>query len=653
MKYFKNILTLIIIIIAINCSDDNFKMLTYDTNAKQIDLKNNQKIQLPVKNNTNKSVTVIDDDNDGLPDGIDIDNNGKIDYKFYKFGDKEDIYGIDLNNDGKPDCFLFEDNNEIVLKLNTNGTGSNYELIVDDKGNIIGIVPKSSNEINIIKIKEILTIDGQNIKVKFTEQLDYYTVSDIQNYYFTDENTNEQTENEVLSIKKIELDMINTTTITVETSNQIADKIYYFNVIQITTKQGAIFYNVSRSIFKGKDGEAAEIIDCNIVKGSTYPKRYFCSKRDKEWEKYSEVEKKSIRNDNDLCELLCPCTNDQKKYDDTSKDLSYNIPFIVTIKDSSGIKKWEVYIDYDLYLDGKTAKNDCCNENKNSCCIKDEIIVGIPWNYIPSGIHIISIKLWDVMGNSSINEYLINIINTDKCCGVYANNEIYCPDNKNCCKNPELDECNFQNSDNSENKCEDIILSEFDDDYCNTKPIFKWSLDNPSSKTYSLRISSTGHNFVTTVFEMNNIKSTYLDYSNYSSLTPGDYWWSVRNDNTSGCEWSKVDYFKINANPSPSSPELISPNNNAIITGLTSSFSWNKSNVGNPDHYIFQIANDIFFSTIKYETTITDANSIVNFTTMPNLPSTGIYYWRIKSCAANCVSDCTSDWTLVRKITFQ
>jgi hypothetical protein len=177
----------------------------------------------------------------------------------------------------------------------------------------------------------------------------------------------------------------------------------------------------------------------------------------------------------------------------------------------------------------------------------------------------------------------------------------------------------------------------------NNRPTFDWD-DVPGVTGYRIQISDVS-DFTTTLVNAVVTPSTYVRTTDLpANIT---LYWRVHSRGTNGpSAWSDVRVLTT-ANP-PSVPTLLSPANNAEVSGSSLVFNWEDALLPFGvafDHYQIQVATSNTFTTIVHDQVISGiANSQDNSALLP--PST-TYYWRVRSFN---VDGHSSAWSVVRSV---
>ena len=160
---------------------------------------------------------------------------------------------------------------------------------------------------------------------------------------------------------------------------------------------------------------------------------------------------------------------------------------------------------------------------------------------------------------------------------------------------------------------------------------FSWS-SAINVNTFTIQISET-FDFKNIVYEKDDITLKNIEVS---SLTNGrDYYWRVRakKDNTFS-DWSEIYTFTTQLK----SPKLTSPTNNKIDVQLSSSLTWELTELN--INYVLQISQTSDFSNLVMDTILNSQN---NFP-INKLELASTYYWRVKAKRNESESAWTNPW---------
>lgn len=157
-----------------------------------------------------------------------------------------------------------------------------------------------------------------------------------------------------------------------------------------------------------------------------------------------------------------------------------------------------------------------------------------------------------------------------------------------------------------------------------TRPLFDWT-DVPGATNYTFQVARD-QNFTSLVL---NLNLTVSSYKPTADLPRGVLlFWRVRA--VSGTKiglWSRYKHF-TSANP-PSVPVLLSPANNALVSGLLPTLDWSDS-TGNPTYYEVSVAKDAAFTSLLGRGQGGKAYaSMYTFTT--SLQPGTTYYWKVRA----------------------
>jgi hypothetical protein len=164
------------------------------------------------------------------------------------------------------------------------------------------------------------------------------------------------------------------------------------------------------------------------------------------------------------------------------------------------------------------------------------------------------------------------------------------------------------------------------------RPTFDWA-NYPGAAGYQIQISkNTG--FTQLVIDATLSGAASSTYTPPSNLPANSklYWrYRAKLTTSTFSTWSPTITLLTAALP-PTAPQLVSPANNALITGLSPLFDWTNSTIpaGTTfDHYQIQIATNSTFASIVHNVNITGlANSQDNSAV---LTSGLTYYWRVRA----------------------
>lgn len=173
-----------------------------------------------------------------------------------------------------------------------------------------------------------------------------------------------------------------------------------------------------------------------------------------------------------------------------------------------------------------------------------------------------------------------------------------------------------------------ILNTPTDNLYSNsTNLLFTWnSLAFADSYTFELVKNLNGQ---TTVFQQSNITGTNQGVNASVFNVDAEYIWKVKAINTS----TETTYSQRSIyldRQAPNQPALVTPDNEAIITGTTIDFTWSvgqdTGNVQSEVRSVLEIAQDANFNTIIETITVTNGTS-----QQVTVPSLGTYYWRVQT----------------------
>lgn len=175
-----------------------------------------------------------------------------------------------------------------------------------------------------------------------------------------------------------------------------------------------------------------------------------------------------------------------------------------------------------------------------------------------------------------------------------------------------------------------------------TRPAFSW-IAVSGATSYTLQ-TSVYNNFSTTSLNVTVAGTSYIPGSN---LVQGKLiYWRVKSNGANGPSlWSAIGQF-TSANP-PSTPGLVSPANNTLLTNLQPRLDWNNSILPagtNFSRYHIQIAADAGFSSLVIDQDVPGLITNSEFTPSTPLTANTKYYWRVN---ANNDSGQYSAWSAV------
>jgi beta-lactamase superfamily II metal-dependent hydrolase len=171
------------------------------------------------------------------------------------------------------------------------------------------------------------------------------------------------------------------------------------------------------------------------------------------------------------------------------------------------------------------------------------------------------------------------------------------------------------------------------------QPVFDWD-DITGATGYTIQVSRIA-TFASLVVTGNPTDSTYTP----TAALPANItlYWRVRTKSgTTTSSWSEVFSFTT-PNP-PGVPTLLSPINNALITGFTLTLDWSNSTIPAGTalaNYEFQVSRDNAFPTLYDSGSVTASQYSFS---MPLDPNT-TFFWHVRAC--NTDGDC-SPWSQTR-----
>ncbi|MEW6029461.1 MAG: InlB B-repeat-containing protein [Chloroflexota bacterium] len=164
----------------------------------------------------------------------------------------------------------------------------------------------------------------------------------------------------------------------------------------------------------------------------------------------------------------------------------------------------------------------------------------------------------------------------------------------------------------------------------NKRPTFDWD-DVAGATSYTIQIS-TAQNFMPVKINATVTTSTFTPTINLMADTL--YYWRVRTNAVNGPSVFSEVWSFTTGNP-PSTPALVAPANNALLTDYTPLLNWSNSTLpaGTTfDHYQLQIATDAAFASL-----VVDANvGAGDITASEYSPTTDLaantkFYWRVRA----------------------
>ena len=174
-----------------------------------------------------------------------------------------------------------------------------------------------------------------------------------------------------------------------------------------------------------------------------------------------------------------------------------------------------------------------------------------------------------------------------------------------------------------------------------TRPLFDWA-NVPAATSYTFQISTTP-NFTSFVVNMNVSASAYTPTTDLPRNTL--LYWRARANSPAGAgAWSRTRHF-FSANP-PSVPALLSPAQDAKVTGLTPTLDWSDS-VPAATYYEIQISTNDAFTALLGRGRGGSVNQST-YTIQTALTPATPYFWRVRAVSTNGSATQFSQWSAVR-----
>lgn len=123
----------------------------------------------------------------------------------------------------------------------------------------------------------------------------------------------------------------------------------------------------------------------------------------------------------------------------------------------------------------------------------------------------------------------------------------------------------------------------------------------------------------------------------------GTWYWQVRAVDEAGNKsaWSTVWRVTVDTQK-PATPTLDSPANNAVVNGASVTQSWNASNSGDVDHYVYQSYYDAAATNIRW------TENFIGLSKTATNVANATYWWRVKAVDA---AGNESNWSPLWKLT--
>jgi phosphodiesterase/alkaline phosphatase D-like protein len=180
----------------------------------------------------------------------------------------------------------------------------------------------------------------------------------------------------------------------------------------------------------------------------------------------------------------------------------------------------------------------------------------------------------------------------------------------------------------------------------NLRPTFTWDMSAyplPAATSFTVQVAKNTK--FTQIVRSGN--STNMSYTPTADLPHNlTLYWRVRANGKNGpSAWSAYATYTT-GNP-PTTPALVSPANNALVTGFTPSLDWKQSiiPIGTTfKSYQVEVATDAAFTNIVRSSTITSLENHI-WVVGPALEPNTRYYWHIQAC--NTSNECSA-WSTIR-----
>jgi hypothetical protein len=176
-------------------------------------------------------------------------------------------------------------------------------------------------------------------------------------------------------------------------------------------------------------------------------------------------------------------------------------------------------------------------------------------------------------------------------------------------------------------KAPELVAPEFYGIPDTLRPTFIWS-EVEGATSYTMQISRY-KNFST--FSAYSVSTNQRFQT--SSLSPNKtYYWREKANGINTSIWSEVFIF-FTPNP-PSVPILVSPANNALMTGYLPKLDWQTVVIPTGtqfDTYQLQVARDASFTNIVLDVSISDEQSNSEYTLQEYLNENTKFYWRVRA----------------------
>jgi len=154
------------------------------------------------------------------------------------------------------------------------------------------------------------------------------------------------------------------------------------------------------------------------------------------------------------------------------------------------------------------------------------------------------------------------------------------------------------------------------------KPVKLSWIKSSFAESFTLQLS-IDVNFTTAVLDSSGIIDSNLVFVNLSDLT--NYYWRVKASNAGGeSDWSEV--WRFATLGTPTSPILISPENNIELPDTTTNVKFAWSSVNAADSYSFEASNSQSFDSLLVSTDLSDTSY-----TYSNGLIAGTFFWRVNA----------------------